>query len=45
MAEFFKRVEKKYMINTQQYLMLKEILKENMEEDEHGKSTIINIER
>lgn len=31
------------MINTQQYLMLKEILKENMEEDEHGKSNICNI--
>lgn len=43
MAEFFRRVEKKYIINREQYLYLKEILKEKMLEDEHGKSTICNL--
>ena len=43
MAEFFRRVEKKYIIDRDKYLYLKEILKEKMIEDEHGKSTICNI--
>ena len=43
MAEIFRRVEKKYIINKEQYLNLKEILNEKMIEDEHGKSTICNI--
>ena len=43
MAEFFRRVEKKYIINKQQYLALKKILNKYMVEDEHGKSTICNI--
>lgn len=43
MAEIFRRVEKKYIINKEQYLYLKEILNERMIEDEHGKSTICNI--
>lgn len=43
MAEFFKRVEKKYIINQNQYQILKEILDNKMVEDEHGKSTICNI--
>ena len=43
MAEFFRRVEKKYIINKQQYLILKEIMNKTMIEDEHGKSTICNV--
>lgn len=43
MAEFFKRVEKKYIINQKQYQILKEILGKTMIEDEHGESTICNI--
>lgn len=43
MADFFRRVEKKYMINLNQYLLLKEAIQEKMIEDEHGKSTICNI--
>lgn len=43
MTEFFRRVEKKYIINQEQYLYLKEILKEKMIEDEHGKNTICNL--
>ena len=43
MADFFRRVEKKYIITRNQYLMLKEAIKEQMIEDEHGKSTICNI--
>ena len=43
MAEFFRRVEKKYIINREQYLYLKEILKDKMIEDEHGKSTVCNL--
>lgn len=43
MAEIFRRVEKKYIINSQQYLnLLPEILK-YMEEDQYGKSVICNI--
>lgn len=43
MADFFRRVEKKYMINQNQYLSLKEAIQNKMIEDEHGKSTICNI--
>lgn len=43
MSEFFRRVEKKYIITREQYLALKDILKNKMVEDEHGKSTICNI--
>lgn len=43
MADFFRRVEKKYIITKNQYLMLKEAIKDKMTEDEHGKSTICNI--
>jgi SPX domain protein involved in polyphosphate accumulation len=43
MSEFFRRIEKKYIITREQYLALKDILKNNMIEDEHGKSTICNI--
>lgn len=43
MADFFRRVEKKYIITRDQYLKLKEEIKDKMKEDEHGKSTICNI--
>lgn len=43
MSEFFRRIEKKYIITKEQYLMLKEIIENKMIEDEHGKSTICNI--
>ena len=43
MADIFRRVEKKYIITARQYEMLKEVLKNYMVEDEHGKSTIRNI--
>lgn len=43
MAEFFRRIEKKYMITKNQYLRLKEIINNKMIEDEHGKSSICNI--
>lgn len=43
MANFFRRVEKKYVITKKQYLSLKDAITEKMVEDEHGKSTICNI--
>lgn len=43
MADFFRRVEKKYILTREQYLFFKEAIKEKMIEDEHGKSTICNI--
>lgn len=43
MSEFFRRIEKKYIITKEQYLMLKDIIENKMIEDEHGKSTICNI--
>lgn len=43
MGDFFRRVEKKYIITESQYKLLKEGMKQNMVEDEHGKSTICNI--
>lgn len=43
MAEFFRRVEKKYIINEEQYKKIKRYLVKSFIEDEHGKSTICNI--
>lgn len=43
MSEFFRRVEKKYIITKEQYTMVKENIKDKMIEDEHGKSTICNL--
>lgn len=43
MVNFFKRVEKKYILNKEQYIFFKEAIKDKMIEDEHGKSTICNI--
>ncbi|MGN1327939.1 MAG: VTC domain-containing protein [Clostridia bacterium] len=43
MADFFRRVEKKYVITKKQYLSLKNVIQDKMVEDEHGKSTICNI--
>lgn len=43
MANFFRRVEKKYVITKEQYLALTDAIKDKMIEDEHGKSTICNI--
>lgn len=43
MGDIFRRVEKKYIIDRNQYTKIKEVLKEYMEEDEYGKSTICNI--
>lgn len=40
---FFRRIEKKYILTREQYLFLKEIIKDYLVEDEHGKSTICNI--
>ena len=43
MANFFRRVEKKYIITKQQFENLKKIIKTKMIEDEHGESNICNI--
>lgn len=43
MAEIFRRVEKKYIITREQFLTIKEIMSNQMIEDEHGKSTICNV--
>lgn len=43
MAEIFRRIEKKFILNKKQYTKLKAILKEYMNEDSHGKSTICNV--
>ena len=43
MNDFFKRVEKKYIITEEQYKFLTESMKNNMIEDEYGESTICNI--
>jgi SPX domain protein involved in polyphosphate accumulation len=43
MSEFFRRVEKKYVITKEQYLFIKKEISDRMIEDEHGKSTICNI--
>ena len=39
----FKRVEKKYLLDEQQYLALREKLKDYMTVDEYGETTICNI--
>ena len=43
MADFFRRVEKKYVINKNQYEALQKAMQDKMVEDEHGKSTIYNV--
>lgn len=43
MAEIFRRIEKKYIVNEIQYQKIKEKLLDHMSEDKHGKSTICNI--
>ena len=43
MADFFRRVEKKYVINKNQYEILQKAMQDKMLEDEHGKSTIYNV--
>ena len=43
MAEFFQRVEKKYILNSEQYNELIKVIESNLVEDEHGRSTIYNI--
>ena len=43
MAEIFRRVEEKYIINKSQFKKINELLKEYMVEDEHGQSKICNI--
>lgn len=43
MANFFRRIEKKYLISKEQYISLVNTIKDKMVEDEHGKSTICNI--
>lgn len=43
MSEFFRRVEKKYIITKEQYEMVEEKIKDKMIEDEHGRSTICNL--
>ena len=43
MAEIFRRVEKKFLLNKLQYTKLKELMKDYMQEDKYGKSTICNI--
>ena len=43
MAEFFRRIEKKYIINQKQYELLLEAIKDKLTLDPHGKSTICNL--
>ena len=43
MSEFFRRVEKKYIITKEQYTAIEEAIKGKMVEDEHGKSIIYNL--
>ena len=43
MAYIFRRVEEKYVLNKEQLKKIKEVLKEYMIPDVHGKSTICNI--
>lgn len=43
MAEFFRRVEKKYIIDKEQYKLIIEGIKDKMELDPNGKSTICNL--
>ena len=43
MADFFRRVEKKYIITEEQLQIVQKAIKDKMLEDEHGRSTICNI--
>lgn len=43
MAEIFRRIEKKYILNKEQYLILQDKIKEYMLEDQYGESTVCNI--
>jgi SPX domain protein involved in polyphosphate accumulation len=43
MADFFRRVEKKYIITQSQYSYIKKAISDKMQEDSYGKSTICNI--
>ena len=43
MAEIFRRVEKKYIVNELQYHKIKDHILNHMNEDKYGKSTICNI--
>jgi len=43
MAEAFRRVGKKYIIDKEQYMCLRKCLESKMIEDKHGKSKICNI--
>lgn len=43
MAEFFRRVEKKYIIDKKQYELIIKEIKNEMDLDPHGKSTICNL--
>ena len=43
MSEFFRRVEKKYIIDKNQYELIKKGIESEMDLDPHGKSTICNL--
>lgn len=43
MADFFRRVEKKYILSREEYELVKKEMAKYMVEDEHGQSTICNI--
>ena len=43
MTGFFRRIEKKYILDEKQYMLFKKSINENMVEDEYGVSTICNI--
>jgi SPX domain protein involved in polyphosphate accumulation len=43
MSEFFKRVEKKYILNEKQCNQFKNLISEYVVEDSHGKSKICNV--
>ena len=43
MAEIFRRVEKKYILNENQYKKIRKAMENEMEPDQYGKSTICNI--
>ena len=42
-GNIFRRIEKKYILNKEQYLEIKKILQRYMREDSYGKSTICNV--
>ena len=43
MAEFFRRVEKKYIINKKQFEIIQDRMQDKMIEDSYGKSKICNV--